>query len=702
MGWSPSTTSTRTPASTATPSATPGVILARAVRVSRPGATDALNLVEVQLWSTAGVNVALGGSATASSVNDGSAMFAAANLLDGVLQNPGNHNHDLWHSGPGDASPWAQVTLPADAPIQRVTIYGRSDCCIDRDVGDTVQLLDAGDTVVWTATIGSFTWTGSPSLPVWTAVVSLPTPAATGSQTTSGTPTSSSTSTPTASTTRTPTASSTGTATASATRTRTPTASATRTPTASSTVTPTASVPPAAFVRVSHATSAMSWLEVVVFSLDGRNLAWGEAGANATSTLALADFPAHRATDLYASDPWSVTTVGTGVYQTSNLGSALTIRLAATQRVARVVLVSRRDSACGGDCASRASGTVVALLAPDGATVLASATLSGTRTVHVAEFAGGAALRPYLPPAAAANVDADKVRRVRLVCTKTDYLNFLEMMIFDADGYNVAAGKNTTASAPFTAAFPKERAVDGLGLETFDDAEQSMFHSVLMASPFWEVDLGGSFDVRKVVLFNRVARCEWRATLLMRTRRGLHAAPPLSWVGGWVCAPLADFPPRRRSCGCSSAVPPRSHGASVRGSSLTTHTRLASFLSHLARLLPTQPTQTPPAGWLEARSPCSTRRAPPSLPSRCPPSRSSSRWTLRAPGRAGSAPRAPASASRCSRRRRAARSTSLSAAAWRRAQRWHPLHRTPRPTTLCACNAAARASPALSSRCFWG
>jgi hypothetical protein len=70
----------------------------------------------------------------------------------------------------------------------------RADCCTDRDVGDTVQLLDAAGGELWTGTIGSYVRTGG--LPVWAAMLVSATPTPSGTDTPSSTPSPSTTPTP--------------------------------------------------------------------------------------------------------------------------------------------------------------------------------------------------------------------------------------------------------------------------------------------------------------------------------------------------------------------------------------------------------------------------------------------------------------------------------------------------------------------------
>jgi len=138
-----------------------GVQGVRAVRVSRLNPPDGfINLAEVQLWTAAGVNVAQSGMVTASSVYVDEGDRPASVLNDGVLDR-------WWANELGDASPWVLITMPVDATVQRVTIYLRVDPGFTgRDVGDTVELLDAAGGVLWAGPIGSYALVGG-RLPMW-------------------------------------------------------------------------------------------------------------------------------------------------------------------------------------------------------------------------------------------------------------------------------------------------------------------------------------------------------------------------------------------------------------------------------------------------------------------------------------------------------------------------------------------------------
>ena len=179
---------------TASPSETPSVARVRTVRLSRqgapPGTIDYFSLGEVQLWSS-GVNVALDGTATASSIWTLGPTFFPPNLIDGILGSTTQEDNYMWHAAGSDAAPWAQITLPQDAVIDRVTVYGRSDCCTyAQSLGATVQLLDASGGVVWTRIVDGYR---EAPWPKWESAV-LPL-SRSASRTPSSTPSASSTET---------------------------------------------------------------------------------------------------------------------------------------------------------------------------------------------------------------------------------------------------------------------------------------------------------------------------------------------------------------------------------------------------------------------------------------------------------------------------------------------------------------------------
>ena len=161
-------------------------INASAVRVSHPNTpNEVMNLAEILLWDAQGVNCALSGVATASS-----SAFSPSYIINGVRA--GTSSEDFWHSEFHDTwSPWVLVQLPTPCVVASIEVCGRYDCCTSRDIGDTVQLLDASGAVTFTAVIDAFTIFGG--APTW--MVTFPPPSATQTPSGSGSLTASPSST---------------------------------------------------------------------------------------------------------------------------------------------------------------------------------------------------------------------------------------------------------------------------------------------------------------------------------------------------------------------------------------------------------------------------------------------------------------------------------------------------------------------------
>ena len=89
-------------------------------------------------------NLALNGTATQSSTsNGGIASRAIDNNTSGVWsQGSVTHTADAINS-------WWQVDLRQDADINRIEIFNRTDCCVDRLADFSVSVLDANDQLVW-------------------------------------------------------------------------------------------------------------------------------------------------------------------------------------------------------------------------------------------------------------------------------------------------------------------------------------------------------------------------------------------------------------------------------------------------------------------------------------------------------------------------------------------------------------------------
>lgn len=120
---------------------TPPHIVARYVKLFQP-TVGYMHFAEVQVYSTiGGTNIALGVSATGSSLYSGS--FPPSNLVDGNLTN-------FAHTSGSDA-PWYLIDLGSMVPIVNVHLINRTDCCQARQNGVVLSLLDASKVTVFTA-----------------------------------------------------------------------------------------------------------------------------------------------------------------------------------------------------------------------------------------------------------------------------------------------------------------------------------------------------------------------------------------------------------------------------------------------------------------------------------------------------------------------------------------------------------------------
>ena len=112
-----------------------------------------LQIAELQLFS-GGVNYALTGNATATSVYGGAGPGAAnpTNANDGSTN--GNYPN-IYHGQANDGSDIFTLTLANATALQDISIYGRTDCCDARDVYKYTLL--NGTDVVGTGTLDAST-----------------------------------------------------------------------------------------------------------------------------------------------------------------------------------------------------------------------------------------------------------------------------------------------------------------------------------------------------------------------------------------------------------------------------------------------------------------------------------------------------------------------------------------------------------------
>jgi len=119
---------------------------ARYVRVEFPGKKRFLQLAEVEVFSK-GVNVAKGRPAKLSSQYN---TAAAGRAVDGNT-NGDYAKNSVAHSAEQD-SPWWEVELSAETPVEKVTVWNRTDNSAGaRMNGFVVTLLDAARKVVWSS-----------------------------------------------------------------------------------------------------------------------------------------------------------------------------------------------------------------------------------------------------------------------------------------------------------------------------------------------------------------------------------------------------------------------------------------------------------------------------------------------------------------------------------------------------------------------
>ena len=118
---------------------------ARYVRVEVPGQKRYLQLAEVEVFSK-GANVAKGRPAKLSSQYQ---TAAAGRAVDGNTDGVDAKN-SVAHSAEQD-SPWWEVELSAETPVEKVTVWNRTDNGGARMNGFVVTLLDAARKVVWSS-----------------------------------------------------------------------------------------------------------------------------------------------------------------------------------------------------------------------------------------------------------------------------------------------------------------------------------------------------------------------------------------------------------------------------------------------------------------------------------------------------------------------------------------------------------------------
>ena len=100
-----------------------------------------INLSEVEVYDGNGQNIALGASASTSSLWPG---FIAANANN-------NNPQDIVHTATDDKSPWVQIDLGHAQTVYAVRIINRQNCCWTRAIGCYLGLFDENWTPVYTS-----------------------------------------------------------------------------------------------------------------------------------------------------------------------------------------------------------------------------------------------------------------------------------------------------------------------------------------------------------------------------------------------------------------------------------------------------------------------------------------------------------------------------------------------------------------------
>jgi len=142
-------------------------ITGRTVRVrlqsdDRSAGQYCLQLAEVQVFDLAGTNVALGKTATQSSIYPGGDAFKA---VDGNT-NGTFGSGSVTHTNCTDPAASWQVNLGSDTQIARIVLWNRTDCCSERLNNGVLEVLDASGTVIWTQNLSYMQYVPSASFTI--------------------------------------------------------------------------------------------------------------------------------------------------------------------------------------------------------------------------------------------------------------------------------------------------------------------------------------------------------------------------------------------------------------------------------------------------------------------------------------------------------------------------------------------------------
>ncbi len=133
----------------AVPAAAVTVIGATRVVITN-GLPNWLQVAEVQAFDFSATNVALTGLASASSVyQNGPATPDKANdgSTNGIYPN-------IFHSGSPNAGEFLQIDFAAPATLSSLTVFGRTDCCNERDLFN-VSIYNSNNTLLYSGVLDS-------------------------------------------------------------------------------------------------------------------------------------------------------------------------------------------------------------------------------------------------------------------------------------------------------------------------------------------------------------------------------------------------------------------------------------------------------------------------------------------------------------------------------------------------------------------
>lgn len=135
---------------TAVPAAAISVVDATSIRITS-SFPDYLQVAEVQAVTFGAVNVALTGTAVGSSTYD--TFSTAAKAIDG--NTGGNYYSDtMFHSQGSGAGEFLEISF-GPSTLASLTLFGRSDCCSQRDIYN-VQIF-SGATLLYAGTLNADT-----------------------------------------------------------------------------------------------------------------------------------------------------------------------------------------------------------------------------------------------------------------------------------------------------------------------------------------------------------------------------------------------------------------------------------------------------------------------------------------------------------------------------------------------------------------